>query len=83
MKDTWDDPIYRIHIRQAVEAGLQDSDAGRTASVEEVRARFGLSGPAPELAAWHEVYAGLSDDEVAEVEAIALDRSSLSHEDTE
>ena len=26
------------------------------------------------LAAWHQVYEGLSDDDVSEVEAIALDR---------
>jgi hypothetical protein len=81
VKDVWDDPIYRSHVRQAVEAGLQDSEAGRTASVEEVRAKFGLSGPDPELAAWHEVYAGLSDDEIAEVEAIALNRSPAFSED--
>jgi len=39
---TWDDLMYRIYVRQAVEAGLRDSDAGRTVSVDEVRARFGL-----------------------------------------
>lgn len=33
------------NVRQTVEAGLRDSDAGRTVSVEDVRARFGLSGP--------------------------------------
>jgi predicted transcriptional regulator len=37
---TWDDLMYRIYVRQAVEAGLRDSDAGRTVSVDEVRARF-------------------------------------------
>ena len=39
---TWDDLMYRIYVRQAVEAGLHDSEAGRTMSVDEVRARFGL-----------------------------------------
>jgi predicted transcriptional regulator len=39
---TWDDLMYRIYVRQAIEAGLRDSDAGRTVSVDEVRARFGL-----------------------------------------
>jgi hypothetical protein len=39
---TWDDLMYRIYVRQSVEAGLRDSEAGRTVSVEEVRARFGL-----------------------------------------
>ena len=49
--------------------------------MEEVRARFGLSNADSELAAWHEVYAGLSDDEVAEVEAIALRRYPFSRGD--
>jgi predicted transcriptional regulator len=39
---TWDDLIHRICIRQAIEAGLEDSDAGRTTDVENVRARFKL-----------------------------------------
>jgi predicted transcriptional regulator len=40
---TWDDLMYRIYVRQAIEAGLRDADAGRVVSVDEVRARFGLS----------------------------------------
>jgi len=39
---TWDDLMYKIYVRQAVEAGIKDSDAGRTIDVKEVRARFGL-----------------------------------------
>ena len=39
---SWDDLMYRIYVRQAIEAGLRDSDAGRTLDVKEVRARFGL-----------------------------------------
>ncbi|MBC8421017.1 MAG: hypothetical protein H8E10_20770 [Desulfobacterales bacterium] len=39
---TWDDLMYRIYVRQAIEAGIKDSDAGRTIDVKEVRARFGL-----------------------------------------
>jgi predicted transcriptional regulator len=35
--------MYRIYVRQAIEAGLEDSRAGRTVEVAEVRARFGLS----------------------------------------
>lgn len=31
-----------------------------------------------EIAAWHRVYEGLSEDEIAEIEAIALDRRSSS-----
>ncbi len=40
---TWEDLMYQIYVRQAIEAGLQDSDADRTVDVAEVRARFGLS----------------------------------------
>ncbi len=39
---TWDDLIREIYVRQTVEAGLADSDAGRIISVEKVRAKFGL-----------------------------------------
>jgi len=39
---TWDDLMYTIYVRQAVESGLEDSDAGRVLDVGEVRARFGL-----------------------------------------
>jgi predicted transcriptional regulator len=39
---TWEDVMYRIYVRQAIEAGLKDSDEGRTVDVKEVRKRFGL-----------------------------------------
>ena len=39
---TWDDIMYEIYVRQAIEAGLKDSKAGRTISVEQVRENFGL-----------------------------------------
>jgi predicted transcriptional regulator len=39
---SWDDLMYRIYVRQAIEAGLEDSEAGRTVDVKDVRARFGL-----------------------------------------
>ena len=39
---TWDDLMYEIYVRQAIEAGLEDSKAGRTIDVQEVRAKFGL-----------------------------------------
>jgi hypothetical protein len=39
---TWDDLMYRIYVRQAIEAGLSDSDEQRTLDVKAVRARFGL-----------------------------------------
>ncbi len=39
---TWDDLMYKIYVRQAIEAGLKDSKAGRTIDVKDVRAKFGL-----------------------------------------
>jgi predicted transcriptional regulator len=39
---TWDDLMREIYVRQAIDAGLADSQAGRTTSVEAVRAEFGL-----------------------------------------
>jgi hypothetical protein len=39
---TWEDLMYRIYVRQAIEAGLRDSDEERTVDVREVRKRFGL-----------------------------------------
>jgi hypothetical protein len=39
---TWDDLMYEIYVRQAVEAGLKDSEAARTMDVKDVRAHFGL-----------------------------------------
>ncbi len=40
---TWDDLMYEIYVRQAIEAGLADSETGRTLEVKEVRAKFGLA----------------------------------------
>ncbi len=39
---TWDDLIREIYVRQVVEQGLADSEAGRTADVADVRRRYGL-----------------------------------------
>ena len=39
---TWDDLMQEIYVRQAVESGLADSEAGRTFPVETIRAEFGL-----------------------------------------
>ena len=41
---TWDDLMYQIYVRQAIEAGLRDADAGRVVEVGEIRARFRLAG---------------------------------------
>ena len=40
---TWDDLMHEIYVRQAIEGGLADSEAGRVTSVEQVRKDFGLS----------------------------------------
>jgi len=34
-----------------------------------------IENPDQELESWHQVYAGLSDKEISEIESIALDRS--------
>ena len=39
---TWDDLMDEIYVRQAIEAGLADSNTGRVVSVEAVRQQFGL-----------------------------------------
>ena len=39
---TWEDVMYRIYVRQAIEAGIKDSDTGRSIDVKEVRKRFDL-----------------------------------------
>ena len=39
---TWDELMHEIYVRQAIEAGLADSKAGKTLDVAEVRERFGL-----------------------------------------
>lgn len=41
-KATWDDLMYQIYVRQAIEKGVQDSEAGRTVDVKDVRKKFGL-----------------------------------------
>lgn len=40
---TWDDLMYRIYVRQTIEAGVKDSEEGRTVDVKEVRKSFGLT----------------------------------------
>jgi predicted transcriptional regulator len=42
---TWEDLQYQIYFRQAVQAGLKDSQEGRVVPLEEARRRFGLGAP--------------------------------------
>jgi len=39
---TWDDLMYEIYVRQAIDAGIADSEAGEVASIDDVRREFGL-----------------------------------------
>ena len=39
---TWEDLMYRIYVRQAIEAGIKDSDTDKTVDLQEVCERFGL-----------------------------------------
>ena len=39
---TWEDLMYQIYVRETIEAGLADSEAGRVTDVGKVREEFGL-----------------------------------------
>jgi hypothetical protein len=39
---TWDDLVHEIYLRQSIEAGLADSEAGKVVEASEVRKQFGL-----------------------------------------
>jgi hypothetical protein len=39
---TWDDLMHEIYVREAIEKGLEDSRAGRTKDVAEIRKKYGL-----------------------------------------
>jgi hypothetical protein len=39
---TWDDLIDQIYVREVIEQGLADSQAGRTTDVQQVRRKYGL-----------------------------------------
>jgi predicted transcriptional regulator len=40
---SWDDLMYRIYVRQKIEAGLADLSAGRVHSHESIRKEFGVA----------------------------------------
>lgn len=42
---SWEDLMYRIYVRQTVEAGLRDVSEGRTISHEEILGRFAPDQP--------------------------------------
>ncbi|AUB82444.1 hypothetical protein [Candidatus Thiodictyon syntrophicum] len=39
---TWNDLMQEIFVREAIERGLDDSRAGRTMDVADVRRKYGL-----------------------------------------
>jgi hypothetical protein len=41
-KSTWEDLMHEIYVRQAVEAGLADSQEGKVTENSDVRKKFGL-----------------------------------------
>ena len=42
----WNDPLYAVSVRQAIEAGLDASREGRIVPLEEARARLLTHGSA-------------------------------------
>ena len=40
---TWEDLMEKIYVRQSIEEGLNDSNAGKTIDVSEVRKQFNLA----------------------------------------
>jgi hypothetical protein len=40
---SWDDLMYRIYVRQKIEAGLADLKSGRVHSHELIRKEFGVA----------------------------------------
>ena len=39
---TWEDLMHKIYVRESIERGLSDSQAGRAQDVREVRSKYGL-----------------------------------------
>ena len=39
---SWDEVIYRMYVRQKIEAGLSDAEAGNLVTTDEARRRLGL-----------------------------------------
>ena len=39
---TWEDLMRDIYVREAIEKGIKDSEAGRTKDVSTIREKYGL-----------------------------------------
>jgi predicted DNA-binding antitoxin AbrB/MazE fold protein len=75
--------IFEAVFEDGVLKPLQDPGLAEHHRFSVQVQELGAGDPGSELAAWHEVYEGLSEDDIAEVEAMALDRSRFSREDPE
>ncbi len=40
---TWDDLMYRVYVRQCIDAGLDDVKNNRVVDVDDIRKQFGLN----------------------------------------
>lgn len=39
---TWDDLMHEIYVREAIEKGLADSNAGRTKNLKDIQDKYGF-----------------------------------------
>lgn len=39
---SWDDVMYRVYVRQCIDAGIEDANHGRVVDIDDVRQKFGL-----------------------------------------
>jgi hypothetical protein len=39
---TWNELMHEIYVREVIERGLADSNAGKTKSAQEIRDKYGL-----------------------------------------
>ena len=39
---TWEDVLYRIYVRQRIETGIADADAGNLVDHDEICKQFGI-----------------------------------------
>jgi len=74
---TWNDLMREIYVRQAIESGLADSQAGRTTEVETVRAEFGPKFSGRELADLLRSLPKPDEEYLALVESLAAKQSTV------
>ena len=74
---TWDDLMREIHVRQALESGLAESQAGHTTSVETLRAEFGPKFSGRELADLLHSLPKPDEEYLAVVESLTAEQSTV------